>query len=77
MYKKQVKVLDEEIKKIVKNPEIGQDKSGTLKGVRVYKFHIQKQLFLVAYESGVDVLKLIIIGSRENYYKNLDKYYKE
>ena len=77
MYKKQIKVLDKEIKEIVKNPEIDQEKNDTLKGVRVYKFHVQKQLYLIAYELGADVLKLIMSGSHENYYKNLDKYHKE
>ena len=77
MYKKQIKILDEEIRKIVKNQEIGQEKRGALKGVRVHKFHIEKQLFLLAYECEADVLNLIIVGSHENYYRSLTKYYKE
>lgn len=67
-------MLDAEIKKISVNPEIGQEKIGSLKGVRVYKFHIEKQLFLLAYELEEDVLKLIMIGSHENYYRDLKKY---
>jgi hypothetical protein len=70
-------VLDLEIKKIADNPEIGQEKRGGLKGVRVHKFYISKQLILLAYESEADILNLIMIGSHENYYKNLNKYYKE
>ena len=77
MYKKQIKILDEEIRKIVKNPEIGQEKRGALKGVRVHKFHIEKQLFLLAYELEADILQLIMIGSHENYYRNLTKYHCE
>ncbi len=77
LYKKQIKVLDKEITEIVKNPEIGPEKKGTLKGVRVHKFNIQKQLYLIAYEPGKDILNLIMIGRHENYYKNLDKYHKE
>ena len=77
MYKKQIKILDEEIRKIVENPEIGQEKRGFLKGVRVHKFHIQKQPFLLAYELEADVLQLIMIGSHENYYRNLTKYNHE
>ena len=76
MHKEQIRVLDQEIKKIADNPEIGQEKRGDLKGVRVHKFHIEKQLFLLAYESETDILNLIMIGSHENYYRNLDKYYK-
>lgn len=77
MYKKQIKILDEEIRKIVKNQEIGQEKRGALKGVQVHKFHIEKQLFLLAYEWEEDILKLIMVGSHENYYRNLTKYYNE
>jgi len=77
LYNKQIKILDEEIKKIADNPKIGQEKKGSLKGVRVYKFHIEKQLFLLAYEVEVDVLKLIMVGSHENYYRDLTRYHNE
>lgn len=77
MYKKQIKILDEEIRKIVKKQEIGQEKRGALKGVRVHKFHIEKQIFLLAYEWEEDILKLIIVGSHENYYRNLTRYHNE
>ncbi|MBE3088697.1 MAG: type II toxin-antitoxin system RelE/ParE family toxin [Actinobacteria bacterium] len=77
LYKKQIKILDEEIKKIAGNPKKGQEKRGSLKGVRVYKFHIEKQLFLLAYELEIDVLKLIMVGSHGNYYRDLTKYYNE
>jgi len=77
LYKKQIKILDEEIRKIVENPEIGQEKRGALKGVRVHKFHIEKQLFLLAYGLEADVLQLIMTGSHENYYRNLTKYHRE
>ncbi len=77
MYKKQIKILDEEIRKIVKKQEIGQEKRGALKGVRVHKFHIEKQIFLLAYEWEEDILKLIMVGSHENYYRNLTRYHNE
>jgi hypothetical protein len=70
-------MLDKEIKKIATNPEIGQEKKGTLKNIRVHKFHIEKQLFLLAYELENDILNLIMIGSHENYYRDLSKYYSE
>jgi len=77
LYKKQIKILDEEIRKIVKNPEIGRTKRGALKGVQVLKFYIGKQLFLLAYQLEADVLNLIMVGSHGNYYRNLTKYYNE
>jgi len=75
LYKKQIKILDEEISKIVKNPETGQEKRGAIKGVRVHKFRVEKQLFLLAYELEAGVLKLIMVGSHENYYRNLTLYF--
>jgi mRNA-degrading endonuclease YafQ of YafQ-DinJ toxin-antitoxin module len=61
----------------MENPKIGQEKKGTLKGIRLYKFHIEKQLFLLAYELEADVLNLIMVGSHENYYRDLAKYHNE
>jgi hypothetical protein len=45
--------------------------------VRVHKFHIGKQLFLLAYEVEEEIMRLIMIGSHENYYRDLSKYYDE
>jgi plasmid stabilization system protein ParE len=77
LYKEQIKILDRDIRKIVKNPEIGQTKRGALKGVQVHKFYIEKQLFLLAYQLEEDVLNLIMVVSHENYYRNLNKYCNE
>lgn len=74
LHKNQIRVLDKEIRKIADDPDMGEEKKGILKGVRVYKFHIKKQLFLLAYEINDDVLGLIMIGSHENYYRELQKY---
>ncbi len=61
----------------MKNPEAGQEKVGSLKGVRESKFHIEKHIFLLAYEVEMGALNLIMIGSHENYYRDLSKYYNE
>lgn len=70
-------MLDREIRKITAKPEIGQEKKGTLKGVRIHKFHIKNHLFLLAYELKNDIINLIMLGPHENYYRNLERYYKE
>ncbi|MCL5070844.1 MAG: type II toxin-antitoxin system RelE/ParE family toxin [Actinobacteria bacterium] len=70
-------MLDKEIKKISVNPGIGQEKKGVFRNVRIYKFHIEKQLFLLAYEFENDVLNLIMIGSHENYYRDPAGYHRE
>jgi mRNA-degrading endonuclease RelE of RelBE toxin-antitoxin system len=74
LQKNQVKDLDTRIREIMKNPNIGEEKKGALKGVRVYKFHTGKQLLLLAYEIADESLQLIMIGSHENFYRDLQKY---
>jgi len=74
LHKNQIKELDNRIRDIIKNPDIGEEKKGALKGVKVYKFHTDKQIFLLAYEIIDETLNLIMIGSHENYYRDLQKY---
>ena len=65
--------LDEAIRNIISNPETGDLKKGDLSGVRVYKFKMQKQLTLIAYEVFDTKMELILLalGSHENFYSNL------
>jgi len=76
LHKNQIKVLDEEIKKIVENPKIGEQKKGDLKEVWVHKFKIGPQLFLLAYGWNSTTRYLIAIHSHEGFYKNLKRYLK-
>ncbi len=64
--------LDDNIKTIAGNPNIGQKKKGDLRGVFVYKFKLQNQPYLLAYRfPDPETLELIMIGPHENYYRNL------
>jgi hypothetical protein len=74
LQKNQIKELDGKIRDIIKNPDIGEEKKGSLKGVRVYKFNLGKQLMLLAYEIFDENLQLIMLGSHENFYRDLQKY---
>jgi len=69
-------ILDEEIKKIVENPFIGEEKKGDLKGVFIYKFKIKTIQYLLSYRMINDDLELIMIGPHENYYRDLKSYLK-
>ena len=69
-------MLDSEIKRILANPGIDEEKRGDLRGVRVHKFKMQKQLILLAYSVSKQELNLITFGSHENYYRDLKKYLK-
>ena len=68
------KKLDEQIRKIINNPTISQEKKGDLRGVYVYKFKIKTNEYLLAYRFIGDSLELIMIGPHENYYKDLKTY---
>ena len=73
LHKSQKNDLDKAIRTIVENPNCGEEKKGDLAGTRVYKFKMQKQLTLLAYEyeSKTITLTLMAIGSHENFYRDL------
>ena len=48
-------------------------KKGDLAGVRVYKFPILDQLFLMAYEHDGENLTLRALGPHENFYRDLKR----
>jgi len=74
---KEKKRLDEEIKKIVKDPAVGEEKKGDLRGVFVYKFKIHALQYLLSYRLVGDRLELIMIGPHENYYRDLKRNIKK
>lgn len=68
-------VLDNEIRRIIADPSIGQEKRGTLKGVFIHKFKLHAIQFLLAYRfCDLQILELIMLGPHENYYRDLDNY---
>lgn len=69
-------MLDEEIRKIAKNPLIGEEKKGDLRGVHVCKFKIKSIQYLLSYRMIKADLELIMIGPHENYYRDLKGYLK-
>ena len=64
--KKEKEILDEQIKKILDNPDIGEEKKGDLLGVHVLKFKINKQEMLLAYQDSDKELLLLTFRSHEN-----------
>ena len=75
LYPNQKADLDKAIKYIMKDPDIGQSKTGNLSDVLVYKFKMVKQLTLLAYtyENQTITLTLLALGAHENFYRNLKK----
>ena len=74
--KQEKEILDGEIKKIIENLLIGEEKRGDLRGVYVHKFKIKSIQYLLSYRMMKADLELIMIGSHENYYRNLKSYLK-
>ena len=66
--------MDDAVKTILSNPEIGDPKKGDLQGIRVYKYKIGNDIILLAYEIEGSTLYLYSFGSHQNFYKELSKY---
>ena len=66
LHANQIKALDEGIKQIIVNPNIGDPKIGDLHGISVYKFKMLKQEYLLAYAVQNEQLDLLAIGKHEN-----------
>ena len=75
LHPNQKRDLDIAVTTIISDPNIGDMKKGDLLEVQVYKFHMVKQLTLLAYEWHVDEDQLILLslGSHENFYRDLKK----
>ena len=77
MTKTEKEALDREVRNIAENINIDEEKKGDLKGVFVRKFKINTNLYLLAYiKCGAD-LELVMIGSHENYHRDLKNYLKD
>ena len=70
-------ILDEQIRLILENPNIGDEKKGNLSEVYVHKSKIKTILYLLAYRFNEERLELIMIGPHQNYYRDLKKYLKK
>jgi len=72
------KVLDQAVNDVAGDPTIGEEKRGDLAGVFVYKFKLNKQETLLAYELSPsklapDEVVLLGMGPHENFYLQLKR----
>ena len=68
--------MDREIRRIVDDPSVGEEKKGDLRGVFVHKFKLKTIQYLLAYRKVGEDLELLMIGPHENYYRVLKQYLK-
>ena len=78
LHTKDKAVVDKAVRAVANDPAIGEEKKGDLAGIFVYKFKINKQEILLAYQlhptklQPVSVL-LLSMGSHENFYAELKR----
>jgi mRNA-degrading endonuclease RelE of RelBE toxin-antitoxin system len=70
--------LDQAVKEVASNPQIGEEKRGDLSGVFVHKFKLNNQETLLAYELSPDkqtpdTVVLLGVGPHENFYAQLKR----
>ena len=74
LHRQQKAVLDEAVRTIAGQPEVGEAKVGDLAGVQVYKFRMDNLLCLLAYRVLDEItLKLLMVGPHENFYRDLKR----
>lgn len=67
----QLIIVEDEIERIITNPEVGELKKGDLSYLRVHKFQLNNQLTLLGYswiEQKIE-LYLLSLSSHENFYQ--------
>ena len=73
LHHNQKDAIDQAVVDIVRDPVIGEAKKGDLSGVYVHKFDCVNQLFLLAYEYDLTTRVLLLVGTHENFYRNLKR----
>ena len=73
LHQRQKQYVNAAVNAIVANPLAGELKRGDLAGVYVYKFKSQTQLMLLAYEFDPKTRHLLLLGSHENFYRELKR----
>lgn len=67
--------LDEAVRELMADTDLGEQKKGDLAFLRVYKFKMNKQLTLLGYsfDDGTLVLELMALGAHENFYRDIKR----
>jgi len=74
LHRQKMADLDEAVRAVANQLGIGEAKVGDLSGVQVYKFRMGNQLCLLAYRLLDEAtLKLLMLGPRENFYRELKR----
>ncbi len=70
-------VIEDETERVKEQPDIGEAKTGDLKGFRVHKFKFQGKEYLMAYKIVKGSIAFYMVDTHENFYRDLKRYVKE
>lgn len=75
LHKNQRRNLEQAVQDIINDIKKGKHKIGDLRGIQVHKFKMVGQLTLIAYsyEDDTITLTLLVLGSHENFYRDLKR----
>jgi hypothetical protein len=73
LHNNQKDAVDEAVDDIIRDPTIGEAKKGDLSGIYLHKFDCVNQLFLLAYEYDPKTRRLLLVGTHENFYRELKR----
>ena len=70
--------VNRQVELICADPKAGEQKRSDLSGVFVHKFQLAGQLYLLAYLINADeeIVTLLALGGREDFYRDLKQYLK-
>ncbi len=69
--------IEDEVEGVRSSPDMGEAKKGDLSGARVHKFKFQRQEYLIAYKEEGNTIIFYMIGTHENFYRELKQYLRE
>lgn len=71
--------VDDQVRRIMEDPLLGEPRSGALKGVRVVKFRGGSHQYLLAYRSfpHENMIEVVDVGVHKNFYRNLTGYLRD
>lgn len=70
-------VIEDEVEGVRNTPDMGEVKKGDLTGLRVHKFIFRRQEYLMAYREESNTIIFHMIGTHENFYRELKQYLRE
>jgi mRNA-degrading endonuclease RelE of RelBE toxin-antitoxin system len=69
--------IEDAVEGVRNTPDMGELKKGDLSELRVHKFKFQRQEYLIAYKTESNTIVFYMIGTHENFYRELKQYLRE